>query len=310
MAELAGKINPLDRHPLVGHEDQVQVLDRGVTERSSAAFILSGPTGIGKKKAAFQIAQKYLCRSLQGTLPCGTCPSCQQIRAGQSVSVTFVAPIDEMIRVDEIQKLLSGVHLRSLTERRFIIIDDIEKMNAQAANTILKTLEEPPEGLYFFLLTSQVSKVLKTIRSRCQVILFHPLLTDQMQSLFPTIDQDILENARGRVGKAQELTDVDSQSRFAQCQQFLFDFMKEDFLVQDLGWREFIKNKENFLFLLQTWEDVLLGRWKSKTLTDDSTERIDQMLTGIMKIRRQMRFRPDDTLQIENLWSQIRQSES
>lgn len=309
LAELIKKINSLDRHSLVGHEDQLQVLDRGVDERLSAAFILSGASGIGKRKAALQIAEKYLCQNVQMNKSCGQCPSCQQIRAGQSISVSFLAPVDEMIRVDEVQKLLNMIHLRSLTQKRFVIIDDVEKMNLQAANTILKTLEEPPEGLYFFLLTSQISKVLKTIRSRCQVILFHPLHEDQMRSLLPMAEENILEKARGQVGKAQDLTDVDYQSRYIQCQQFLMDFMKDDFLVQDNGWREFVKNRENFLFLMEAWEEILLSRWKSKVLSDESGARVDQMLAGMMKIRRQMRFRPDDTLQIESLWTGLRQSE-
>ena len=310
MAELTKKINPLDRHPLVGHEDQLQVLDRGVSERSSAAFILSGASGIGKRKAALALAEKYLCQNVQNNKSCGHCPVCQQIRAGQSPSVSFLAPVEEMIRVDEVQKLLHSIHLRSLTPKRFVIIDDVEKMNLQAANTILKTLEEPPEGLYFFLLTAQISKVLKTIRSRCQVILFHPLHDDQMRLLFPMTSDEVLEKARGQVGKTQDLTDVEYQQRFAQCQQFLMDFMKDDFLVQDGGWREFIKNKENFLFLMASWEEILLSRWKSKVLSHESGERVDQMLTGMMKIRRQMRFRPDDTLQIESLWTELRQGES
>ncbi|MFN7905218.1 MAG: hypothetical protein ACK5P5_08540 [Pseudobdellovibrionaceae bacterium] len=321
MADLKNKATALELKSLVGHSDQVHAICRGVQEKMSASFILSGSDGIGKKKAAIQTAQKFLCVNPSGNQFCGVCPSCKQIFDGQSVSVTIIEPASEMIRVDEIQKLLNSIHLRSLTKKRFVIIDQVEKMNLQAANTILKTLEEPPEGLYFFLITSQISKVLKTIRSRCQIILFQPLDFNEMKQIFPSLSEAAFTHARGQVGKAVDTMDVEHQNRFAQCQQFLNEFFTEDFLMKETGWREFMKNKENFLFLLTAWEELLLEGWKLDLQNDQghaesgghsspksspkSSQKSDQLLSGLLQIRRQMKFRPDDVLQIEGLWTKL-----
>lgn len=302
MAELTSKPTPksLDQKSIVGHGDQIQVLERGVGERTSGVFLLNGPQGIGKRKTAKFIAQKFLCTTGEA---CGVCPPCQQIRTGQSPSVHEIAPEDEMIRVDVVQKLLHSVQLRSLTQKRFVIIDGTEKMNQQAANTLLKTLEEPPEGLYFFLITSQISRVLKTIRSRSQVILFSPLSNEEMHQLFPQMSLQLLHAARGGVNKALELVDTEHQGRVAVCQQYFAEFKQKDFLVADTGWREFMKNKDQFLFLLSAWENLIAEEWKATIAKNTSSEWLEQVFTGLSQIRKGLRYRADDVLQIESLWT-------
>lgn len=306
MAGVRSKNHSLASPFVVGHADQIRVLNQNVLQRSSASFLLSGPAGIGKRKTAMQIAQTHLCQSPQQNVFCGGCRSCQQLQAGHSVSVHIMEPEDEMIRVDEVQKLLNVIHLRSLTAKRFVVIDAVEKMNLQAANTLLKTLEEPPEGLFFFLVTSQISRVLKTIRSRSQVVLFHPLHESELRAIFPHVSHELIVQARGQASKAVDLMDADHRSRFDQCQQYLDDFFKEDFVLMDNGWREFMKNKDHFLFLLNAWEDILVRRWKQALETGQESAMYSRMLSGLAQIRRQMRFRPDDVLQIESLWTQLR----
>ncbi len=306
MAGLKTEKNSNNSSFVVGHQDQMRVLSQNLYQRSSASLLLSGLSGIGKRKAAMQIAQTQLCHSPVENLYCGVCPSCQQVRLGHSVSLHFLEPEDELIRVDDVQKLLSIIHLRSLTMKRFVVIDAVEKMNLQAANTILKTLEEPPEGLYFFLITSQISRVLKTIRSRSQVILFHPLQGEELQTIFPDAPPELIQQARGQASKAADLIDDSYRSRLEQCQHYLDDFFKEDFVLLDNGWREFMKNKDHFLFMIGAWEEILLRRWKAAVESNLEASIYGRILSGLSRIRRQMRFRPDDILQIESLWAQLK----
>lgn len=152
--------------------------------RSVHAYLISGPAGVGKRSLARLMAQFLLCTG-EGEMPCGVCPACIQVQQGNHPDVLIervgepLCPDVErgrkLIPVDEMRYLLTLVGQHTFTGgRRVVIIEQADKMNPQAANALLKTLEEPPEGTVFLLLTDAPELLLSTIISRCRSLKMRP----------------------------------------------------------------------------------------------------------------------------------------
>ena len=156
------------------HGPQWQRIERGIqSARVPHALLLRGASGNGKAMFAARLAAVLLCRSSPPA--CGTCESCRLFVAGSHpdwTEVTLETDRREIV-VDQIREL---IHTVSLTARfgryKVVVVDPAESMNRHAANTLLKTLEEPPGATVFILVSSNHAQLLPTIRSRCQRIDF------------------------------------------------------------------------------------------------------------------------------------------
>lgn len=125
-----------------------------------------GPKGIGKRFLAQEIARAMLCDTRDG---CGTCRHCHKMKGGNHPDFVLIQPDGQDIKVDQIRNISENLHFRPYEGRaRIIVLDQAERMAEAAANAFLKSLEEPPEYVYFMLVTSDVKSLLPTIRSRCQ----------------------------------------------------------------------------------------------------------------------------------------------
>lgn len=156
------------------------------TETLPHALLLSGPAGTGKGEAALTLAQLLNCQAppTPGITPfaslsahrCGTCRSCRRIDAGTHPDVRVIAPEGSHIKIAQIRDLCNTLLAKPLeASHRVVLIKDAGRMNREAANALLKVLEEPPKGTFFVLTTSQPSELLPTVLSRCQLIRFRPL---------------------------------------------------------------------------------------------------------------------------------------
>lgn len=143
------------------------------------ALLLAGVSGIGKKHLALHLAQGLLCQSpLENSQtgqfqPCHHCRSCQLIKAGNHPDFYYVSPPEEkkVIPVDAIRDMIQWSVLSSqLKGKKVIIIEPAEAMNQNAANSLLKTLEEPVSDTIIILITNKKQALLATIRSRCQKV--------------------------------------------------------------------------------------------------------------------------------------------
>ncbi len=145
------------------------------------ALLLHGPRGIGKHALALNLAQALLCESpAADNLACGACPSCRYAIAGQHpdlmrLELLIVDPEDgtlkmvDAIGIDRVRALTDFVQLSSHRQRaKVAVIAPAERMNAAAANALLKTLEEPPPGTYLVLVADQPGRLPPTIISRCR----------------------------------------------------------------------------------------------------------------------------------------------
>ena len=156
------------------HRPQWRRVERGIRDgRVPHALLLRGTAGNGKAMFAGRLAAALLCRS--GNPPCRVCDSCRLSAAGSHpdrFDVTIREDRREIV-VDQIRDLVHSVGLTArLGGYKAVIVNPAEQMNRHAANTLLKTLEEPPGTTVFVLVSSNHALLLPTIRSRCQMIDF------------------------------------------------------------------------------------------------------------------------------------------
>ena len=143
----------------------------------SHAYLFVGPAGAGKKSAARALACAVICPD-RG---CGRCEACRRVKRGVHADVREVAPLGAATYVvDQIREVIYDVNLAPMEgERTIYIIEAADSFNEAAANAFLKTLEEPPAHVIIVLLATSYETVLPTIASRCQVVRFRRMESDE-----------------------------------------------------------------------------------------------------------------------------------
>jgi DNA polymerase III subunit delta' len=156
---------------LLGQPQVASFLSAAASSGSLAhAYLFVGPAGSGKKSAAKALACAIVCED-EG---CGTCAACRRVRAGFHPDVrVFVPEGAATYMVEQVRDLIHDVTLAPIEARsKVYIVDAAEALGQQAANALLKTLEEPPEDVVMILLATTFDSVLPTIASRCQIVRF------------------------------------------------------------------------------------------------------------------------------------------
>lgn len=195
---------------IVGHEKIIVQLHNAIkSSRIAGAYLFVGPAGVGKETVAIHFAKSINCLTF-GESACGDCISCRKTDAGNHPDTQIVSPSGAWIRIDQIRELQKRIVYRPLEGvRKIVILREAERMNLEAANCLLKTLEEPPAESVLILLTTNLDALLPTIRSRCQIIKFNPLTPDglgrYLNERFHLGDREALSVATlagGAVGRA------------------------------------------------------------------------------------------------------------
>ena len=170
---------------LPGQEQAKRLLQNGlVTSKISHAYIFQGPPGTGKKAAALAFAKALLCEQ-QGADSCGVCLECRKVESGNHTALHLLEPDGASVKIDQVRELQKQFAYRSTAAnaRQIYIIHEADKMTVQAANSLLKFLEEPGLLVVALLVTDNGQALLPTIRSRAQAIPFVPLAPQEMAPL-------------------------------------------------------------------------------------------------------------------------------
>ena len=199
---------------IVGQEKAIESLKRALEHDQVAhAYLFEGAEGLGKKAIALELASALVCNSNKDR-PCGKCSSCVKVSSGNHPEIKVIEG-EGTIKVDEIRELIKDIQLKPYEgTRKAYIICNADKMNIQAQNALLKTLEEPPLYVTLILLTTKGNSLLPTIVSRCQTIKLNPVRLEDIKSYLINNRNIDMEKAQmlaafsgGIVGRAIELLD-------------------------------------------------------------------------------------------------------
>ena len=150
------------------YERFVRILEQN---QLNHAYLFSGY--FGSLEMALFLAKSLFCTDKQGVLPCESCRSCKLIDQEEYPDVTIVRPINQIIKTERIRELVGQFSQSGIeSQRQVFIIEQADKMHLNAANSLLKVIEEPQSEVYIFFLTNDEDKILPTIRSRTQIFQF------------------------------------------------------------------------------------------------------------------------------------------
>ncbi|AKX92872.1 DNA polymerase III subunit delta' [Moorella thermoacetica] len=153
---------------MTAHQQLKQALLAG---KLAHAYLLVGGSEEGRRAEAIYLATALNCRYLQGGEPCGSCHSCRQMAGGNHPDFYLLEPRGTNLKIAQIRELEARLALQAFQGGvKVAVLAGADTMTEAAANCLLKTLEEPPEGTYLILLAAQPDPLLPTIRSRCQEI--------------------------------------------------------------------------------------------------------------------------------------------
>jgi DNA polymerase-3 subunit delta' len=191
--------NPLHHQWQVNRNvlERFSVLDR--KKRLAHAYLLVGPSGIGKTDTAVAVAKLINCEAHQRVSFCDACSSCIKINSGNHPDVAIIEPEESgSIKIEQVRDLLNRNRLRAFMARmKVFIVKDIENLTLDGANAFLKTLEEPSKDTLLILTTSSPDTVLETIKSRCHKIPFPSMSDGELAGRLR--DDDGIEEERARL---------------------------------------------------------------------------------------------------------------
>ncbi len=172
---LEKKIKPFSH--IIGQEWAIKFLKRVIAgEKIPHAYLFTGIPGVGKTTAALALAQAMNCLDPVDSEGCGHCRSCRQMRSGNFPDLNYIEPDGQNIKIEQVRELNRSLSYKPVAGKyRVSIIQQAEMMTEEAANSFLKTLEEPPPGNILILKTIEPLDLPSTIVSRCQKIPFRPL---------------------------------------------------------------------------------------------------------------------------------------
>lgn len=251
---------------VVGHQDAVTTVKTMLsTGKMPHALLFAGPAGIGKSLLAKLVAAGILCSSDDGK-PCGHCHSCLLFSRSAHPDFTQITPDGIAIKIDQIRLLKNFAALTpAVGTGRVCLIEDAELMTVQAANSLLKLLEEPPPGLVFILIAGTGKPLLPTILSRCRKVLFHALPTSVLEQALvdkgnePAAAAVAARLSGGKMGKALALLAPDGLASRDMAVQLLASIEQADMTavweqttkLAGLEPRNIVTVLEFFLYLLR-----------------------------------------------------------
>ncbi len=271
-------------------------LDEIIRRRESMphALLISGPAGIGKYEFASMLAQALLCQSpVESGRACGQCRACQMIAAQTHPDLLNVGleknnddKLAKEIKIDQIRSLCSGlVQTSQFGGYKVAIINPAERMNRNAANSLLKTLEEPVPMTILILVSSRLSRLPATIRSRCQQLKLQQPSTQQVKqwlhAQYPEADADaLLAAANGSPKIAAHIAGEGLlQSRHALFNDFVdIGAQRKDPLAVAAQWQK-QADEQWFQWLLSWTDDMIRLKLNTDAIVNKDLQKSLHVLT-------------------------------
>ena len=276
-----------DNWNMLGHEWAVDMLHQHAARGDVRhAYLFCGPPGLGRRTLALRLAQALNCtRPISAGIPCGQCRDCKQIAAMQHPDMNVIEPTDKelnpdpsgIIRVEQIRNLQKTFNLKPYQSKyRVALFLRFEKANDNAANALLKTLEEAPAHAILLLTADNPEQLLPTIVSRCEILRLRPLSVSAIEAdlLERGVDEErarlLSHISGGRPGYARKLIDditllEKREERLDDLQTLLPAPRVAKFSYADKLSKDKDAMRQTLLIWLSYWRDVMLRVAQAET---------------------------------------------
>lgn len=195
---------------IIGHEKQLMQIEQDLASGNLAsAYLLAGPNSIGKSTVAKKLAGILQCENDF----CHKCSTCIQVEKGHHFDTIELNNDGESIKIEDVRKIIEHLNMTRQARYKILLIQELERMTVEAANSFLKTLEEPPERTVFIMTTNNIRQILPTVISRVRVVKFNSVsstyLVAKLKELYPKSDSETVGKvslfSMGKTGKAVHL---------------------------------------------------------------------------------------------------------
>ncbi len=253
---------------ILGHERVKKILRKALQKKKVPnSMLFCGPEGVGKEETAFLLAKALNCERKRDDA-CETCASCRAINARNFPDLMVIQPEGNTIKIEQMRTLRKIAYLKPMTgKKRIFIVTEVEKMTEEAANSLLKVLEEPPLFSYVILVTHNPFLIIPTIKSRCQILNFPPVSRENILEILMEKGYEeekarvISRLVRGNLKQALDLDWEEIQER------------------REQAWKLFLSliNKENFALFLRDYA------FSYKALAKEEWEKILEILSSFCR---------------------------
>lgn len=202
----------MDLNTLIGNEKMKDTINETILNNSVLnSYMFIGQEGVGKKIFAEEFARMILCMS-DNKCNCNKCDSCIKFNSGNHPDFFEINPDGNYLKISQIREFQESVYQKPIvSNKKVFIINDADKMTVEAQNSLLKTLEEPPQYVVIILIVANESLMLSTVKSRCVKFNFYGILKNEMldyiksNKLIENPSENILELCGGSIGKLQNI---------------------------------------------------------------------------------------------------------
>ena len=246
---------------ILGNDHIKQQLKNSIENNQvSHSYLFIGIEGIGKKLIATEFAKSILC--LNKGEYCNNCKSCIEFESNNNPDFLYIEPDGNSLKIEQIREMQKKIQEKPIiSDKKVYIIDNADKMTIEAQNSLLKTLEEPPEFAVIILIGSNENAFLTTIKSRCMILHFNPINNVEMRNYLSNIGiqnitDNMLELFQGSMGKA--LTLKDKQEDYAKIENLIKNMPKNDLIDVTKNAEMLYQTKEEIFEILDYINIILL----------------------------------------------------
>lgn len=302
---------------IIGHKKIIRALNAAIDEaKVGHAYLFTGPAGIGKKTLAKAFAMRLLCHDKTANPDC-LCTGCVRMRMDNHPDFITILPAGNSIKIEQLRQLQHELFYRPLLgERKVCFFPDAELLTEAAANSFLKTLEEPPPGVVFLFTAVRSDLILPTIRSRCQVFQLFPVSDAEITEALVKRGMDLLE-ASERVKLSQGLPG-NALNCLTEAQPGQFPALKEILSLSLLDLFKIAndlekKDRRDILGLFKNWESQARQGLLAIPGSDPGLGKVDELIFILEKIRQVIEMIESNVnlrLAVEDFFLNIRQRRS
>lgn len=297
---------------IIGHKKQLEMIEQDIESGNLAhAYLFAGPSRVGKFSIVKRLANILQCENNL----CNTCPTCKQLKSGNHPDTIVLRNTDESIKIEQIREIITRLQMTKQAQFKLLLIKGAERLTPEAANCLLKTLEEPPPNTLIIMTTSNIREILPTIISRVRLIKFtaysNKFIEEKLTELYPDKDPDTIKQVAslslGKSGKAIRLLEnSELLAKYLNMYNVLCEFLEDKPLYAKFGAiEEVLKEEKSPDEFLDVFTHLVRTKLHSgidvDTITPEKKQYYLDLLASIEETRNLLKKNVNARLALENL---------